>query len=60
MVTVSPLPILRLIERIVRSGATTHWLRAAVPIRTSPVGEMPTTDGNKRASPIDTTRMVPS
>src|SRR5215475_14311458 len=60
MLTDSPLPILRLMERMVRSGATTHWLRAALPTRTSPLGAMPTTEGKSRSSPIGTRRMRPS
>src|SRR5919198_3802760 len=60
MLTDSPLPILRLMERIVRSGATTHWLRAALPTRTSPLGAMPTTEGKSRSSPMGTRRMRPS
>src|ERR671924_1799366 len=60
MLTDSPLPILRLMERMVRPGATTHWLRAAVPTRTSPLGAMPTTEGKSRSSPMGTRRMRPS
>src|ERR671934_2721673 len=60
MLTDSPLPILRLMDRMVRSGATTHWLRAALPTRTSPLGAMPTTEGKSRSSPMGTRRMRPS
>src|SRR5919201_604239 len=60
MRTASPLPILRLMDRMVRSGATTHWLRAALPTRTSPLGAMPTTEGKSRSSPMGTRRMRPS
>src|SRR5437870_2031971 len=60
MVTVSPLPILRLMERMVRSGARTHWLRAAIPTRTSPAGDTPTTDGSRRSPPMGHTCILPS
>src|SRR4029450_8692874 len=60
MLTDSPLPILRLMDRMVRSGATTHWLRAALPTRTSPLGAMPTTEGKSRSAPMGTRRMRPS
>ena len=60
MVTVSALPILRLIERTVRSGATTHWLRAGVPTSTSPSGAMPTTDGSKRSPLTGSSTGAPS
>src|SRR5216683_1163574 len=59
MVTVSPLPILRLIERMVRSGARTHWLRAVRPTSTSPVGDTPTTDGSRRSPATGHICMVP-
>ncbi len=38
-------PILRLIERMVRSGASTNWFRAARPTSRRPCGSRPTTEG---------------
>src|SRR6516162_2843820 len=38
-------PILRLIDLIVRSGASTHWLRAALPTSRRPSSERPTNEG---------------
>ena len=43
--TVTSWPIFRLIDRIVRSGASTYWLRAALPTSKLPCGSSPTTDG---------------
>ena len=44
-VTVTSWPIFRLIDRTVRSGASTYWLRAALPTSRWPWGSRPTTDG---------------
>src|SRR4051794_26590674 len=43
--TLTAWPILRLIDLTVRSGARTHWLRAALPTSNFPSSEMPTNDG---------------
>ena len=50
MRTVSAVPIRRLIERTVRSGANSHWLRAGAPTSNRPSASLPTTDG-RIASP---------
>src|SRR5437764_11938327 len=38
-------PILRLIDLTVRSGASTHWLRAALPTSSRPSSDRPTNEG---------------
>src|SRR5262249_36252685 len=43
--TLTSWPILRLIDLTVRSGATTHWFRAARPTSSRPSAESPTNDG---------------
>ncbi len=50
-VTVTSWPILRLIDRMVRSGASTYWLRAALPTSNRPWGSRPTTDGKMGRRP---------
>src|SRR5262245_56239543 len=44
--TLTSWPILRLIDLTVRSGASAHWLRAALPTSSLPSGDSPTNDGN--------------
>src|SRR5262245_49925751 len=53
-------PILRLIERTVRSGASTYWLSAVCPTITRPSSDNPTTEGTNRSSPRASTRGRPS
>src|SRR5262245_32178235 len=43
--TLTSCPILRLIDLMVRSGASTHWLRAALPTSSRPSSARPTNDG---------------
>ena len=43
--TVTSWPIFRLIDRTVRSGARTYWLRAALPTSSWPWASRPTTEG---------------
>src|SRR5262249_52424062 len=43
--TLTSWPILRLIDLMVRSGATTHWLRAALPTSSLPSSDSPTNEG---------------
>src|SRR5262249_3470290 len=52
-------PILRLIERTVRSGASTYWLRAVCPTTIRPSSERPTTEGTRRSSLRESTRGRP-
>src|SRR4029453_10645168 len=60
MLTDSPLPILRLMDRMGGAARPTPWLRAGFPTRTSPLGAMPTTEGKSRSAPMGTRRMRPS
>src|SRR5271157_2773223 len=59
-ITVSLLPILRLMLRTVRSGYSTNWLRAGSPTNSSPEGESPTTEGNMLFVPKPRTCTWPS
>src|SRR5262245_8721276 len=52
-------PILRLIERTVRSGASTYWLSAICPTTIRPPSERPTTEGTRSSSPRASTRGRP-
>src|ERR1700688_107274 len=59
-ITLSSLPILRLMLRTVRSGYKACWLRAGSPTSSSPEAEKPTQEGNIRWSPGPSTRTRPS
>src|SRR3984957_10100591 len=59
-ITVSWLPILRLILRTVRSGYKACWLRAGSPTSSSPDAAKPTQEGNIRWSPGPSTPTRPS
>ena len=52
-------PIFRLIDLTVRSGASTHWLRAAVPTSSRPSSDSPTTDGRMGSPSSASTRGWP-
>src|SRR5579885_1886970 len=53
-------PILRLIDLTVRSGASTHWLRAAWPTRRRPSSARPTKEGRMGSPPCSKTCGWPS
>ena len=48
-------PILRLIDRMVRSGASTYWFRAALPTSKWPWESRPTTEGRMGSPSVSRT-----